>query len=81
MQIIYFYITTQNLCTFGGLVSKQTWCLMSTETIRLIRDEEKGGRGYGGGGKREIIYLSLHCHHQNDFCIKVGSDVSHFNVS
>ena len=30
---------------------------------------------------REIIYLSLHCHHQNDFCIKVGSDESHFNVS
>ena len=37
----------------------------------------------GGGGGREIIYiyLSLHCHHQNDFCIKVGSDESHFNVS
>ena len=35
----------------------------------------------GVGGKREIIYLSLHCHHQNDFCIKVGSDESHFNVS
>ena len=33
------------------------------------------------GGKREIIYLSLHCHHQNDSCIKVGSYVSHFNVS
>ena len=30
----------------------------------------------------EIIYLSLiHCHHQNDFCIKVGSDESRFNVS
>ena len=28
-----------------------------------------------------IIYLSLHCHHQNDFCVKVGSDESHFNVS
>ena len=28
----------------------------------------------------EIIYLSLHCHHQNDSCIKMGSDVSHFNV-
>ena len=25
--------------------------------------------------------LSLHCHHQNDFCIKVGSNESHFNVS
>ena len=39
----------------------------------------EGGRGYGGRGEREIIYLSLHCHHQNDFCIKVGSDESHFN--
>ena len=35
----------------------------------------------GGGGEREIICLSLHCHHQNDFYVKVGSDVSHFNVS
>ena len=32
------------------------------------------------GGEGDIIYLSLHCHHQNDFCIKVGSDESHFNV-
>ena len=32
-------------------------------------------------GKREIIYISLHCHHQNDSCVKVGSDESHFNAS
>ena len=32
-------------------------------------------------GKREIIYPSLHCHHQNDSCIKLGSDERHFNVS
>ena len=32
-------------------------------------------------GKREIIYLLLRCHHQNDSCIKMGSDESHFNVS
>ena len=32
--------------------------------------EEEGG-----------IYLSLHCHHQNDSCFKMGSDESHFNVS
>ena len=31
--------------------------------------------------KREIIYLSLHCHHQNDSCIKMGNDENHFNVS
>ena len=37
-------------------------CLMFTETIRLIRDGKKGGRGYGGGVERVIIYLSLHCH-------------------
>ena len=52
--------------------------------MRLIRDGGKGGRvkGVWRWGEREIIlYLSLHCHHQNDFCIKVGSDESHFNVS
>ena len=40
----------------------------------------EGGRGEGvmRWGKREIIYLSLHCHHQNDSCIKVGRDESHF---
>ena len=28
-----------------------------------------------------IIHLSLHYHHQNDPCIKIGSDESRFNVS
>ena len=41
-------------------------------TIRLIRDGKMGERGGG-----EYIYLSLHCHHQNDSCIKMGSDESH----
>ena len=41
----------------------------------------KGGKGVWRWGEGEIIYLSLHCHHQNDFCIKMGSDESHFNVS
>ena len=45
------------------------------------------GRGEGGkrvwrwGKREEYIYISLHCHHQNDSCIKKGSDESHFNVS
>ena len=29
----------------------------------------------------EITYLSLHCHRQNDSCIKTGSGESHFYVS
>ena len=44
--------------------------------MRLIRDGEKRG----GEREMEIIYPPLHCHHQNDSCIKVGSDESHFNV-
>ena len=72
-QFLIAYIT----CEQG--ISKYTWCLTATETVRLIRDGEKGGRGCGGGGEREIIHLSLHCHHQNDSCFKTGSDESHFN--
>ena len=53
---------------------------MSTETIRLTRDGEKGGKGVWKWRKK-TIYLSLHCHHQNDSCVKMGSDESHFNVS
>ena len=30
--------------------------------------------------KTEITYLSLHLYHQNDSCIKMGSDESQFNV-
>ena len=36
---------------------------------------EKGAGGMGGG-KRGIIYLSLHCHHHDDSCIKMGMDES-----
>ena len=53
-------------------------CFTSTEIISLSRD---GGKGVWRWGKREIIYLSLHCHHQNDFHIKMDSDESHFNVA
>ena len=48
----------------------------------LIRDGEKRGEeGVRRWRKREITYLSPHCHHQNDSCIKMGNDESHFNVS
>ena len=52
----------------------------------LLGTGRRGGGGVWRLGKREIIYiyniyLSLHCHHQNDSCIKMGSNVSHFNVS
>ena len=40
-----------------------------------------GEKGVWRWGKREIIYVSLRCHHQNDSCIKMGGDESHFDVS
>ena len=49
----------------SSVTEKQVRCLTSTETVRLIRD---GGAGVWRWGK--IIYLSLHCHHQNVSCIK-----------
>ena len=51
-----------------------------SETMKFIRDGENWVRGYGGWG-RGRLYLSLHCHHQNNSCIKMGSDESRFNVS
>ena len=29
----------------------------------------------------EEVYISLHCHRQNDSCTMLGSNESHFNVS
>ena len=43
--------------------------------MKLIRDGEYPPPPLG------IIRPSLHCHHHNDSCIKMGSDESHFNVS
>ena len=44
--------------------------------MRLIRDGEGGGRGPVG---EEGDYYTYR--YQNDSCIKMGSDESHFNVS
>ena len=43
-----------------------------------------GRRGEGCievGGEGDYIPIAIRCHHQNDSCIKMGSDESHFNVS
>ena len=49
-----------------------------------VRKNHKAYQGRGKGvwrwEKREIIYLSLHCHHQNDCCIKIGGGEGHFNI-
>ena len=49
--------------------------------MRLISDGKKEGKGVWRWGETETIYPSLHCHHQNESCVVMGSDESHFNVS
>ena len=48
--------------------------------------EGKEEEGVGGGGETgkergRLLHLPLHCHHQNDSCVKISSDESRFNVS
>ena len=31
-------------------------------------------------GVEKVIYLSLHCRHHSNSCIKIGTDESHFTV-
>ena len=61
-------------------ISKKTWCLTSTETIRFVRDRENGGKGYGGGG-RGRVYTYHYTVTTRMTCIKMGSGERHFNVS
>ena len=60
----------------------------SVKLVKMVLNVHRNHRAHYGRGewvwrweKRENMYLSLHCHHQNDSCIKMGRDESHFNVS
>ena len=35
----------------------------------------------GGGGLRRVTILVPHYHHKNDFCFKMSSGESYFNIS
>ena len=49
----------KNAIDISCKVSKLTWCLTSTETIRLIRDGETGGgRGMEVGGEGDYIPIA-----------------------
>ena len=48
------WVVITHLYTVSRSKVKKTLCLTSTETIRLIRNGEKGGRGYGGGGRGRL---------------------------
>ena len=49
-------------------------CLMPYRQAKLAHSQEMEEDG-------DYIYLSLHCHHQKDWCIKMGSNESRYSVS
>ena len=53
--------------------------------LNLFNAELSPKRYWWGPRSQEVgeegDYTQLHCHHQNDPCIKMGSNESHFNVS
>ena len=55
--------------------------LMKRVSRRVASEEVLAGTEIPGGGGRGRLYLTLHCHHQNDSCIRMGSDESHASVS
>ena len=55
--------------------------LMKRVSRRVASEEVLAGTEIPGGGGRGRLYLTLHCHHQNDSCIRMGSDKSHASVS
>ena len=60
------------------------WCVTRPPPGWLVKrasEELPAGTEIPGGGGRGRLYLTLHCHHQNDSCIKTGSEDSRFKVS
>ena len=54
---------------------------MSTETTRLIRDGENGGKGVWSWGEREIIHTYHYIVTTRMTSALMGGEESHFNVS
>ena len=61
-----------------------------TQTSVRINSEFSPKRYWQGPGSQitgdlgwgaRWLYLTLHCHHQNDFCLKTGSDEGRLNLS
>ena len=65
---VYIYIYTY----LPVRLVKLDQCWVASNGV-LVGTQIPGGGGWGR------LYLTLHCHHQNDFCIKMSSDESQFH--
>ena len=75
-------LSTRPVARHPRKVSKQANMALNVHrNCKAYQGRGEGEKGLWICGKREIIYLSLHCHHQNGSRVKMGSDESQFNVS
>ena len=73
----------------AGLRGLSAWnCLLDNAfafgLVRLVQcqvvsEEVLVGTKIPGSRGRGRLHVTLHCHHQNDCCIKMGSSDSHFD--
>ena len=80
------HATTRSRTLIAGLVDQPATNLHYSSSFVgfYVHRNHKAyqGRANGGGGRGRLhTYPSLRCLHQNDFCIKMGSDESRFSVS
>ena len=54
-----------------------TGWLVKVVSHQVVSEEVLAGTVIPGGGGRGRLYITVHRHHQNDFCIKMGSDYMH----
>ena len=70
-------IDSQSPLTRGYIRLEDCLDLFNTDFGEVL-DPRKCVCGAVGGGEEEL-YLTLHCHHQKDFCINMGSGETVFN--
>ena len=84
-QIIRLLCSLQNVLQMTPLALQRHFAsvvgLDKLVQRRVVSEEVLAGTEIPGGGGGGRLYLTLHRHHQNDSCIKMGSDESRFNVS
>ena len=78
LKILYIYCHI--MAAYAAHTANQNTHLLTAHTHKKPRSTQRS-LPFGKNGGLESLYLMLHRHHQNDFRLKMGSDVSQFNVS
>ena len=64
-----------------GMEVREEGMAVREEGMEVGEEGEEGMEVREEGEEGYYVYLSLHCQKQNDSCIQMGSDESHFNIS